>query len=152
MGKLDVGVGDEFPVDEPAPPSPEDTDAVRAAREEWRQQKEEWRRGKAEWRQQRDAWKEDMRTRGRAFKADCGIASMNISADHTAFAGLAQQIRARVLVALALVALAIALLPFLFMFGFFDPGRRPLLRRIDTWSPPRCSARPPERLNQHISE
>jgi len=118
MGKLDVGVGDEFPVDEPAPPSPEDTDAVRAAREEWRQQKEEWRRGKQEWRAQRDAWKHDMRTRGRAFKADVRHSFHEHFGDARGFRRFGGGFGARVLVALALVALTIALLPFLFMFGF----------------------------------
>jgi hypothetical protein len=120
MGKLDVGVGDEFPVDEPAPPSPEAAEAVRSAREEWRQQKEEWRRGKAEWRAQRDAWKEDMRTRGQAFKADV----RHSFHEHFGYRPHVRGFRAgggfvpRLLIALALVALTIALLPFLFMFGF----------------------------------
>ena len=35
MGKLDIGVGDDFPVDEPAPPSPEAQEAARATREDW---------------------------------------------------------------------------------------------------------------------
>ena len=50
MGKLDIGVGDEFPVDEPPPPSQDTEEAVRAAREEWQRQKEDWRRRKHEWR------------------------------------------------------------------------------------------------------
>ena len=119
MGKLDVGVGDEFPVDEPAPPSPEDTEAVHAAREEWRQQKEEWRRGKDEWRAQRDAWKQDMRTRGQAFKADIRKSFTENFGDRPYARGFrAGGFATRVLVTLALVALTIALLPFLFMFGF----------------------------------
>ena len=121
MGKLDVGVGDEFPVDEPAPPSPEDTEAVRAAREEWRQQKEEWRRRKDEWRAQRDAWKQDMRTRGQAFKADVRHSFHEHFGDQAharGFRRLGWGFGTRVLVVLALVALTIALLPFLFMFGF----------------------------------
>src|SRR5271154_1170839 len=120
MGKLDVGVGDEFPVDEPAPPSPEDTEAVRAAREEWRQQKEAWRRGKHEWRAQRDAFKEDMRTRGRAFKADVRKSFHENFGDRPYARGfrLGGGFGIRLLVGLALIALAIALLPILFMFGF----------------------------------
>jgi hypothetical protein len=120
MGKLDVGVGDEFPVDEPAPPSPEDTEAVHAAREEWRQQKEEWRRGKAEWRAQRDAWKQDMRMRGQAFKADVRHSFHEHFGDRPGARvfGMRGWFGTRLLVVLALVALTIALLPFLFMFGF----------------------------------
>ncbi len=50
MGKLDIGVGDEFPVDEPPPPSQDTEEAVRAAREEWQHRKEDWHRRKHEWR------------------------------------------------------------------------------------------------------
>ena len=70
MGKLDIGVGDDFPVDEPAPPSPEAQEAAKATREEWQRQKDEWRHVRDEWRAQRGAWKEDMRARRNAFKAD----------------------------------------------------------------------------------
>jgi Flp pilus assembly protein TadB len=70
MGKLDVGVGDEFPVDEPVPPSPGTEEATCAADEEWQSQKEEWRQRRNEWHAQRDAWKADLRARRDAFKAD----------------------------------------------------------------------------------
>ena len=120
MGKLDIGVGDDFPVDEPAPhenQSPEDRETDQAAREEWRRQRDEWRQRKAEWRAHRDAWKEDMRTRGRAFKADVR------KSFYENFGDRAHRFRGgfmpRVLVVLGLVALTIALLPFLLMFGFF---------------------------------
>jgi hypothetical protein len=120
MGKLDVGVGDEFPVDEPAPPSPEDTEAVNAAREEWRRQKEEWHRRKQAWREERDAWKQDMRMRGQAFKADIRHSFHERFGDqpYARVFRMRGGFGSRLLVALALVALTIALLPFLFMFGF----------------------------------
>ncbi|HTW36817.1 MAG TPA: hypothetical protein VMD53_19520 [Rhizomicrobium sp.] len=116
MGKLDIGVGDEFPVDEPPPPSQETEDAVRAAREEWQRQKEEWRQRKEEWRRQRHAFKEDMRTRGRAFKADVRKSFYENFGDRPGRIG--GGLAARFLIVLGAIALTIALLPFLFMFGF----------------------------------
>lgn len=114
MGKLDIGVGDDFPVDEP--PASESEEAVRAAREEWQRQKEEWRRHRDEFRSERHAFKEEMRSRGRAFKDDLRRSLKENFGDaafrrHTPF-------MARVLIVLGAIALAIALLPFLFMFGF----------------------------------
>ena len=117
MGKLDIGVGDEFPVDEPPPPSQDTDEAVRAAREEWRRQKEDWHRRKHEWREERQAFKEDMRTRGRAFKADVRKSFHENFGDRRGWMG--RGFAVRFLVILGAVALAIALLPFLFMFGFF---------------------------------
>ena len=117
MGKLDVGVGDEFPVDEPPPPSQETEEAVRAAREEWQRQKEEWRQRKEEWRQHRHAFKEDMRTRGRAFKADVRKSFRENFGDRP-YGRWGGGFAARALIVLGAVALTIALLPFLFMFGF----------------------------------
>jgi hypothetical protein len=117
MGKLDIGVGDEFPVDEPPPPSQDTEEAVRAAREEWQRQKDEWRQRKDEWRQHRHAFKEDMRTRGRAFKADVRKSFRENFGDRPGRIG--GGFAARFLIILGAIALAIALLPFLFMFGFF---------------------------------
>jgi hypothetical protein len=122
MGKLDIGVGDEFPVDDPPPHSqdsqetqtPDEQD--RAAREEWRRQRDEWRQRKAEWRAQRDAFREDMRTRGRAFKADVRKSFHENFGDRVH--GFRGGFMPRVLFVLAAIALTIALLPFLFMFGF----------------------------------
>jgi hypothetical protein len=115
MGKLDIGVGDEFPMDEPPPRSPEDEETVRAAREEWQRQKDEWRARKQEWRAQRDAWranrdafKNDVR---RSFREHFG------SRGFGAFRGV-NGFLPRVLIVFAAIALAIALLPFLFMLGF----------------------------------
>ena len=115
MGKLDIGVGDDFPVDEPAPPSPEDQEAARAAREEWDRQKDEWRERKAEWRAQREAW----RANRDAFKADVRK-SFHEHFGSRAFRGFrgVNGFIPRVLIVFGLIALAIALLPFLFMFGF----------------------------------
>jgi len=117
MGKLDIGVGDEFPVDEPPPPSQETEEAVRAAREEWQRQKEEWRQRKEEWRQHRHAFKEGMRTRGRAFKADVRKSFREHFGDRP-YGRWGGGFAARFLIVLGAVALTIALLPFLFMFGF----------------------------------
>jgi hypothetical protein len=114
MGKLDIGVGDDFPVDEPAPPSPEAQEAAKATREEWQRQKDEWRRRRNEWRAHRGAWKQDMRARRNAFKADVRKSFH----EHFGSRGLGG-IFPRVLLGFAVLALVIALLPFLFMFGFF---------------------------------
>jgi hypothetical protein len=109
MGKLDIGVGDEFPVDEPVPPSPEDAEAARAAREEWRQQKDQWKA-------QARAWKEDMRAHRHAFKNDVKRSFRENFGPETHRRHNPFFVRA--LVVLGLIALTIALLPFLFMFGF----------------------------------
>jgi hypothetical protein len=116
MGKLDVGVGDEFPVDDAPPPSQESEDAVRAAREEWQRQREEWRQRKAEWRAQRDAFREEMRTRGRAFKDDVRKSFCANFGDRPGRIG--GRFAARALIVLGAIAVVIALLPFFFMFGF----------------------------------
>jgi len=116
MGKLDIGVGDEFPVDEPPPPSQDTEEAIRAAREEWQRQKEDWHRRKHQWREERQAFKEDMRTRGRAFKADVRKSFHENFGDQRGRWG--GRFAARFLVVLGAVGLTIALLPFLFMFGF----------------------------------
>jgi anti-sigma factor RsiW len=115
MGKLDIGVGDEFPVDEPPPRSPEDDESARAAREEWDRQKDEWRARKAEWRAQREAWRADRD----AFKADVRK-SFREHFGSRGFRGLrgVNGFLPRLLIGFGLIALAIALLPFLFMFGF----------------------------------
>jgi hypothetical protein len=111
MGKLDIGVGDEFPVDEPPPRSPDEEDTARAAREEWEHQKDEWRARKAEWRAQREAW----RANRDAFKADVRKSFQ----EHFGSRGFrVNGILPRVLIVFGLIAVAIALLPFLFMFGF----------------------------------
>ncbi len=116
MGKVDVGVGDDFPVDEPAPPSPEAQEADKADREEWQRQKDEWRHVRDEWRAQRGAWKEDMRARRNAFKSDVRKSCHEHFGDR-ARPGMGG-ILTRVLLGFAVLALVIALLPFLFMFGF----------------------------------
>ncbi len=114
MGKLGIGVGDEFPVNEPVPPSPDAKD--NAAHEEWCRRREEWRRRRDEWRAQRRARRADMRARRNAFKADLRRSlyenfDPRTVVEHNGFV-------VRFLIALALVALAIALLPFLVVFGF----------------------------------
>ena len=110
MGKLDINVGDDFPVDEPPPPSPEAQEAAEAAREEWR-------RRKGEWRQQRDAFREDMRARRDAFKSDVRK-SFHENFGHRGYR-MPMGLMPRVLIAFAAIALFLALLPILFMFGFF---------------------------------
>jgi hypothetical protein len=117
MGKLDVGVGDDFPVDEPPPPSQESEETVRAAREEWLRQKEEWRQRKSQWRAERHAFKEDMRTRGQAFKDDVRR-SFHANFGNRPYGRWGGRFAARGLIVLGAIALTIALLPFIFMFGF----------------------------------
>lgn len=60
MAKLGVGVGDDFPIDDPKQPNPE-TQGAERAREEWRKARAEWRKRREEWRAQqrqcRDAWR-----------------------------------------------------------------------------------------------
>src|SRR3974390_1136197 len=136
MGKLDIGVGDEFPVDETQTPSPETQETVRAAREEWRRHKDdwrrerdEWRRKKDEWRAHRDQWRNDMRARKESFKADLrraiyenfgprafrdGTTDGTAYRDDTTYrlrGGMAVRIAAIVVV----IALSLVLLPFLLM-------------------------------------
>src|ERR1700685_1501527 len=110
MGKVDIGVGDDFPVDEPAPPSPEAQDAARAAREDWQRQKDEWRHGRDAWRAQRGAWKEDMRARRNAFKSDVRKSFHEHFGDRGR-SGMGG-VMTRVLLAFAALAVFIALLPF----------------------------------------
>jgi hypothetical protein len=116
MGKLDIGVGDDFPVDEPAPPSQEAQEAIASAREEWRRQKEDWRKRRNEWRAQRRAWHDEMHERRDAFRAEM----RSRFGEHFGwgFFGRKPSLGGRILIVLGCVALAIALLPFLFMFGF----------------------------------
>src|SRR5215469_8597792 len=73
MGKLGVGVGDEFPIDDgkpagesasSAPGSDSDTEARRA---EWRRQRDAWREQRRQW---RDQWRAEWRDRKRAFKEE----------------------------------------------------------------------------------
>lgn len=119
MGKLDVGVGDEFPVDEPPPPSQECEDTMREARAEWEQRKAEWHRRKDEWRVQREAWRDDMRARRDAFKADMRKSfyeHFGTSPPRT------NTILVRGAVAIGVVLVVIALLPVLFMFGLVALG------------------------------
>lgn len=138
MGKLDIGVGDDFPVDESAPPSPETLDAVRAARAECKGHREEWRRRREEWRAHRKAWRAEMRARRKAFKSDIKRSfeenfGTHAHPHHNPFL-------VRVAVILGILALAVALLPFLLMFGLvafaafeFFTGRRG--RRGDSGHP-----------------
>jgi hypothetical protein len=111
MGKLDIGVGDEFPVDEPetAQSSSQNAD------EDWRAQRAEWRRRREEWRAQRRAWKAEWRGHRDAFKDDVRR-SVHENFGPGSFTGNNSWV-VRVLIAIGLVALAIALLPFLFLLG-----------------------------------
>jgi len=53
MAKLGVGIGDEFPIDEPKQPEHADP----AARAEYERKREEWRKARAEWRRRREEWR-----------------------------------------------------------------------------------------------
>jgi hypothetical protein len=69
MGKLGVGIGDEFPIDDgkqagSEPPRDADyekrREEYRKARDAWREQRRQWRDA---WREKRRAFREDMRAR-----------------------------------------------------------------------------------------
>jgi hypothetical protein len=69
MGKLGVGVGDDFPIDEGKGPSsgPQNDPDYEKRREEWHRQREEWRERRREWRnawrQKKREFREEMRAR-----------------------------------------------------------------------------------------
>lgn len=77
MGKLGVGIGDEFPIDDGKPQGqgsfggPEDFYAhnpdYEARRAEWRRQREAWREQRRQWREQ---WRAEWREKKRAFKEE----------------------------------------------------------------------------------
>jgi hypothetical protein len=109
MGKLDIGVGDEFPVNEPEAASSQSPGSDRAtSHEDWHRRRDEWRAHrrvrKAEWRARKHAFKVDLR---RSAKENFGPFARR----HHPFI--------RVLIAAGLVALAVAVLPLLFLLGGF---------------------------------
>ncbi len=74
MGKIGVGIGDDFPIDDSkqegasSGPSPDYNDPeYQKRREEWRRARETWREQRRQWREQwkqhRRAWREEMRAR-----------------------------------------------------------------------------------------
>jgi hypothetical protein len=110
MGRVDIGVGDEFPVDEPVPPR---NDSGNADDCHWHESRDDWQRRKEEWKAQRRAWRDDWRARRDAFKADVKKSARE---NFGGFPG-PHPVFGRVLVVLGCVALAIALLPLLILFG-----------------------------------
>jgi len=61
MGKLGVGVGEDFPMDDGKPRDTESEAEWQKAREEWRKAHDEWHKQREEWREKRrelrDKWK-----------------------------------------------------------------------------------------------
>lgn len=80
MGKLGVGVGDDFPIDEgkqPETQTPEaraeyerQREAWRQEREDWKKRREEWRKRREEWREKRRQWREEYRRGRDQFRAE----------------------------------------------------------------------------------
>lgn len=110
MGKLDVGVGDEFPVNEPEAPA-----QARGEGADERGSREDWRRRRDEWRQQRRAWRAEWRDRKRAFKDDIRRSVDENFGPHTFDRHRHHIMRAAI--AAGLVLVAVAVLPFTFLLG-----------------------------------
>ena len=70
MGKLGVGVGDDFPIDEGQGPANGPAPDYEKQREEWRRQREEWHRSREEWRERRRQWRDAWRQKKREFRAE----------------------------------------------------------------------------------
>jgi hypothetical protein len=100
MGKIDVGVGQDFPVEDGKQPdntAGSDDERCRRAREE------RGGAGRSEWRARKRAFREDVRA---SFHKHFGDHAFDMH--HHGFG--------RVLIAVALVALAVAILPHVFLF------------------------------------
>ncbi len=73
MGKLGVGVGDDFPIDEGKPRDAAPPGAgpdYEKEREEWRKRREEWRKQRDEWREKRRQWRDEWRRKRREFREE----------------------------------------------------------------------------------
>jgi len=73
MGKLGVGIGDDFPIDEPNEPdsaNPEARAQYEAKREEWRKARAEWRKRRDEWRAKRRELREEWHRERERFRAE----------------------------------------------------------------------------------
>jgi len=133
MGKLDVGVGDEFPVDEP-PEKPE----AGSPQDDCRQHYESWQRHRDEWGARKNAWKADLHAWRDGFRAE-----MRDPETRQRFRENFERrfgartivwppsFLMRVAIAIGLLVLAIAALPLMFLFGLvalcvfmFAAGRR----------------------------
>jgi hypothetical protein len=103
MGKIDVGVGEDFPIEDRPDNGPEDAgpEGERCRRRGGRSAEDEARR--SEWRARKRAFREDVRA---SFYKHFG--------DHPF--DMHRHGYGRVLIAVALLALAIALLPHVFLF------------------------------------
>lgn len=103
MGKIDVGVGEDFPINDgkPAENGPESAERDRCASQRGRSAEDAARH--AEWRARRRAFKDDVRE---SFHKHFGEHPFDMH--HRGFG--------RVLIAVALLALAIAILPHVFLF------------------------------------
>lgn len=78
MGKLGVGIGDEFPIDGSKPSGEGGSDGPRrdpdyeARRDEWRKARETYRAARRQWREKwRDEWRERKRAFGEEMRARC---------------------------------------------------------------------------------
>jgi hypothetical protein len=71
MGKLGVGIGDEFPVEDPQGASP-GSDPGSDADPEYEKMREEYRKARDAWREQRRKMRDAWRARRRAYSSDTG--------------------------------------------------------------------------------
>jgi hypothetical protein len=98
MSKIGVGVGEEFPVDEPPAGEPREDETCRS-HHDWHRER---RARREEWRARKRAFKEEVRD---SMRRHFGVNDMP---HHHKFL--------RVLVGVSLIALAIAFLPLTFLF------------------------------------
>jgi hypothetical protein len=126
MSKLGVGVGEEFPVDEPKPdegrppesnregaPAGKTEDEDYARYRAWREQR---RREHDEWHARKRAFKEEVRKRAREFREEIRQRAREHFGDDYHFDHYRRHgVVLRVLGLAALAGLAIALLPHLFL-------------------------------------
>ena len=66
MGKLGVGIGDDFPIDDGRP---QDT-APPGPGSDYEREREEWRKRREEWREKRRQWRDEWRKKRREFQAE----------------------------------------------------------------------------------
>jgi hypothetical protein len=70
MGKLGVGIGDDFPVDDGKPENGSPDPDYEKQREEWRRKSDEWHRAREEWRERRRQWRDEWRKKKREFRQE----------------------------------------------------------------------------------
>jgi hypothetical protein len=68
MGKYGVGIGDEFPIEDQAPPEQGSGASGNPDEQEYERQREAWRKAREAWREQRMRWREEWRARWREHR------------------------------------------------------------------------------------